>query len=173
MTTRNYWIGVVSKAHVEAWPLPAASRSSIMAGPVMLERACARATASRSTRRAPTHQDGDRVQAFTAIGRIANGAISSGRAGGRHRAVPARGRVLLLRTMRRSSRCSTTLTFIRNKHHWGATFRFGCRPRAGGGFQRALRRRWAATSRSRLSAVTTVWRGSRRTRWLSPRERAC
>jgi EVE domain len=122
MTTRNYWIGVVSKAHVEA---------AVAGGFTQLNYG--RAGHLERMREGDgfvfysprtDHQDGDRVQAFTAIGRIANGAIFQGE--------PAEGIAPFRRTAAYFPAHDApikplldSLTFIRNKDHWGATFRFG------------------------------------------------
>ena len=122
MTARNYWIGVVSKAHVAL----AVSGGFVQvnhgkAGP--LERMRERdGFAFYSPRTA--HPDGAPVQAFTAIGRVANGKIFQVDAG--EDFAPFRRAVEYLPAHEAPIKpLIDTLSFIRSKQHWGAAFRFG------------------------------------------------
>ena len=122
MTARNYWIGVVSKAHVAL----AVSGGFVQlnhgkAGP--LERMRERdGFAFYSPRTA--HPDGAPVQAFTAIGRVSNGKIFQVDAG--EDFAPFRRAVEYLPAHEAPIKpLIDTLSFIRSKQHWGAAFRFG------------------------------------------------
>ena len=122
MTTRNYWIGVVSKIQVEAAVAGGFMQFNYgRAGPLERMRE-GDGVAFYSPR--TDYPEGDRVQAFTAIGRVANGSIFQGE--------PADGVTPFRRTAAYFSAHDApikplleVLTFIRNKDHWGATFRFG------------------------------------------------
>src|SRR5438552_9195572 len=68
MTTRNYWIGVVSKAHVEAAVAGGFTQLNYGKADALERMRQGDGFAFYSPR--TKHQDGDRVQAFTAIGRL-------------------------------------------------------------------------------------------------------
>ena len=122
MSARNYWIGVVSKAHAYA---------AIGGGYVELNHGKAAplermregdGVALYSPR--TNDPDGERVQAFTAIGRIMGNAIIQARTSEGfapfRRAVhywPANDAPI--------KPLIEPLSFIRSKLHWGAPFRFG------------------------------------------------
>lgn len=122
MNSRGYWIGVVAQDHVAAGVAGGfAQLAHGKAGPLERMRE-GDGFACYSPRTA--WLDGEPLQAFTAIGRVAAGGIrmagDDGDAPRFRRAVhylPARAapvRPLI-----------GTLTFIRSKDHWGAAFRFG------------------------------------------------
>jgi EVE domain len=122
MTTRNYWIGVVSKAHVEAAVAGGFTQLTYGKAGALERMREGDGFVFYSPR--TDHQDGDRVQAFTAIGRIANGAIFQGdEADG---VTPFRREASYLAAHEAPIKpLIETLTFIRNKDYWGAAFRFG------------------------------------------------
>jgi hypothetical protein len=122
MTDPNYWIDVVSRAHVEI---------GVKGGFIQLNHG----------RKAPlqklragdwlvmysprtSYPDGEPLQAFTAIGTIISGEIYQ---------VAMAPDFKPYRVDVRFSRCSDSpikplidrISFIRNKAHWGAAFRFG------------------------------------------------
>jgi hypothetical protein len=122
MTEHAYWIGVVSKNHVDT--AVAGSFAQVnhgKAGP--LERMRAGDGFAYYSPRAE-YPDGAPLQAFTAIGRVRAGSIYQVEAGADFRpfriavdylpATPAPVRPLI-----------EALTFIRSKTHWGAAFRYG------------------------------------------------
>ncbi|MEP7329849.1 MAG: EVE domain-containing protein [Betaproteobacteria bacterium] len=122
MPTRNYWIGVVSQDHVAIGVAGGFIQVNHgKSGP--LERMQpGDGFVFYSPRQA--YPDGAAVQAFTAMGRVAAGAvISTPVADGAaffRRAVdflPAQAAPV--------KPLLESLTFIRNKQHWGAAFRFG------------------------------------------------
>ena len=122
MNARNYWIGVVSRAHAHA---------AIAAGFVEVNRGKAGPLermrdgdgyAIYSPR--TDDQDGDRLQAFTAIGRVTDAAIVQAR--------PSDGPARFRRGVHYLSADEApvkplieSLSFIRSKIHWGAPFRYG------------------------------------------------
>jgi hypothetical protein len=124
MSEQRYWIGVVAQDHVAA----AVAHGFVQLGhgnPKPLERM---QPGDGFTFYSPrlSYPAGRPLQAFTAIGRIADGAVyatNAGDEGPMYRrdaayfdAMPAPIKPLLER-----------LTFIQNKTHWGAAFRFGLR----------------------------------------------
>jgi hypothetical protein len=122
MHTRQYWIGVVSRDGVDAAIAGGyAEVNHGKAGP--LERmAIGDGFAFYSPRDA--YPDGERVQAFTGIGRVRSGVVYQESSGDGVRpfrlpmewlpAQPAPIRPLI-----------DELSFIRSKTHWGAALRFG------------------------------------------------
>ena len=122
MTERNYWIGVVSKNHVDIGVAGGFTQLNHGKAAPLERMARGDGFAFYSPRMA--HPDGDMLQAFTAIGRIRDGAVYQAYAGDGFRpfrlavdylpATPAPIRPLI-----------EALTFIRSKEHWGAAFRFG------------------------------------------------
>lgn len=122
MRERRFWIGVVSKDHVDrATAGGFAQVNHGKAGP--LERMQAGDGFAYYSPR-DSHPGGAPLQAFTAIGRVRSGSLYQADAneGFRpfrlevefHEAVPAPVRPLV-----------PELSFIRSKTHWGAAFRFG------------------------------------------------
>jgi len=122
MTLRNYWIGVVSKAHVDIGVAGGFAQANHgKAGP--LERMRAGDGFVFYSPRA-SYPDGESLQAFTAIGRIRTGTVNQAVMSESFRpfrldvdyfpAQPAPVRPLI-----------AELSFIRSKVHWGAAFRFG------------------------------------------------
>jgi hypothetical protein len=122
VTGRNYWIGVVSKDHVDIGIAGGFTQLNHgKAAPLERMRA-GDGFAFYSPRTA--HPDGDPLQAFTAIGRIRTGTVyqASGSAAFRPFRVdvdylPARPAPI--------KPLIEQLSFIRSKAHWGAAFRFG------------------------------------------------
>jgi len=120
MEPRNYWIGVVSKSHVDLGVAGGFTQLNHgKAGPLERMRP-GDGLVYYSPR--TDYPDGEPLQAFTAIGRVATGEIFQAdgdmqpfRRGIQYLpASPAPIRPLL-----------PDLSFIRSKEHWGAAFRFG------------------------------------------------
>ena len=122
MSERNYWIGVVSKEHVDLGTAGGYTQVNHgKAGPLERMRA-GDGFVFYSPRTA--FPDGEPLQAFTAIGRIRTGTVYQATMGGGFRpfrldvdylpAQPAPVKPLIAQ-----------LSFIRSKTHWGAAFRFG------------------------------------------------
>jgi hypothetical protein len=122
MIAHNFWIGVVSKA--QALAMVAGGFAEVnrgKAGPLERMRA-GDGFALYSPRFADP--DGERVQAFTAIGCVGAGSIEQ---------ATTRDRVVAFRRAVRYWPASDApikpliepLSFIRSKAHWGAPFRFG------------------------------------------------
>jgi len=123
MSTRNYWIGVISKADAHA----AVAGSFVelnhgKAGPLeRMREGDGLALYSPRTE----DPDGARVQAFTAIGRVASGPIVQAQAS--DGSAPFRRTVHYWRLANEApiKPLIEPLSFIRSKLHWGAPFRFG------------------------------------------------
>jgi len=122
MSQRNYWIGVVSKDHVDIGVAGGFTQVNHgKAGPLERMRAGDGFVFYSPRTKYP---DGEPLQAFTAIGRIRNGTVYQVTAGASFRpfrldveyfpAQPASVKPLI-----------AELSFIRSKTHWGAAFRFG------------------------------------------------
>jgi len=121
MSSRNYWIGVVSKDHVDLGV--AGGFTQVNHGKAApLERMHAGDGFAFYSPRT-SYPDGESLQAFTAIGRIRNGNVYQVTLGDFRQlrldvdffaAQPAPVRPLI-----------DQLSFIRSKTHWGAAFRFG------------------------------------------------
>ncbi len=122
MTDHAYWIGVVSKDHVDVATAGGfAQLNHGKAGPLERMRA-GDGFAFYSPRTA--YPDGPTLQAFTAIGRIRDGKVYQADAGEDIR--PFRLAVDYLAAELAPVRpLIPSLTFIRSKEHWGAAFRFG------------------------------------------------
>jgi hypothetical protein len=122
LTSRNYWIGVVSKEHVDIGVAGGFTQVNHgKAGPLERMRA-GDGFVFYSPRQ--SYPDGELLQAFTAIGRIRTGTVHQVQVDDSFRpfrldveyfpAQPAPVRPLI-----------AELSFIRSKEHWGAAFRFG------------------------------------------------
>ena len=122
MNGRNYWIGVVSKEHVDIGTAGGFTQLNHgKAAPLERMRA-GDGFVFYSPRVA--HPDGAPLQAFTAIGRIRTGTVYQAEVSQSFRpfridvdylpAQPAPVKPLI-----------EQLSFIRSKTHWGAAFRFG------------------------------------------------
>ena len=120
--SRNFWIGVVSKEHVDIGVAGSFTQVNHgKAGPLERMRA-GDGFVFYSPRQ--SYPDGELLQAFTAIGRIRNGTVYQVEVDDSFRpfrldvdyfpAQPAPVRPLI-----------AELSFIRSKEHWGAAFRFG------------------------------------------------
>ena len=124
MNERNYWIGVVSRDHV-ALGIDGGFTQLNHGKAAPLERMRAGdGFAFYSPRTA--YPDGPPLQAFTAIGRVRDGVVYQ--AGPRHDQsfAPFRLRVDYLPARDAPIKpLIDGLSFIRNKTHWGAAFRFG------------------------------------------------
>ena len=123
MNMRNYWIGVVSRDHVAIGVGGGFTQLNHgKAGPLERMRA-GDGFAFYSPREA--YPDGPPLQAFTAMGRIRDGALYQASAGGGFS--PFRLAVDYLPVKEAPIKpLLEDLSFIRNKTHWGAAFRFGC-----------------------------------------------
>lgn len=122
MTERNYWIGVVSQSHVDiAVAGGFAQLSHGKAAPLERMRA-GDGFVYYSPR--TDYPSGDMLQAFTAIGRVQSGEIFQAEAGDGF--TPFRRNVDYLPARHAPIKpLIDSLSFIRSKLHWGATFRFG------------------------------------------------
>jgi hypothetical protein len=119
--SRNYWIGVVSRNHVERGVAGGfAQLNHGKAGP--LERMHPGDGLVYYSPRTD-FPDGEPVQAFTAIARIAAGSIFQ--AEGTEEALFRREVQYLPATEAPIRPLLPALSFIRSKDHWGAAFRFG------------------------------------------------
>ena len=121
MSTRTYWIGVVSKDHVDLGVAGGFMQVNHgKAGP--LERMHAGDGFAFYSPRTK-YPDGELVQAFTAIGRIRNGTVYQATLGEFR---PSRLDVDFFPAQAAPVRpLIEPLSFIRSKTHWGAAFRFG------------------------------------------------
>jgi hypothetical protein len=122
MDPRQYWIGVVSKNHVDIGVAGGFTQLNHgKAGP--LERMHPGDGFAFYSPRA-AYPDGPPLQAFTAIGRVMDGEIFQGEPGDGFR--PFRRAVEYLPAHDAPIKpLIDDLTFIRSKQHWGAAFRFG------------------------------------------------
>ena len=122
MTTRHYWIGVVSKNHVDT--ATAGGFTQLNHGKAAaLERMHAGDGFAFYSPRLH-YPDGEPLQAFTAIGRIRDGRLYQAEVSADFQpfrlavdylpALPAPVKPLI-----------DALSFIRSKTHWGAAFRYG------------------------------------------------
>jgi len=121
MSPRSYWIGVVSKSHVDLGVAGGFTQLNHgKAGPLERMRP-GDGFAYYSPR--TDYPNGEPLQSFTAIGRVAAGEIfqAQGEAMKPFRRVveylPARAAPI--------KPLIDELSFIRSKEHWGAAFRFG------------------------------------------------
>jgi hypothetical protein len=121
MSSRTYWIGVVSKDHVDLGVAGGFTQVNHgKAGPLERMRA-GDGFAFYSPR--TQYPDGELLQAFTAIGRIRNGTVYQATMGDFH---PFRLDVDFFPAQSAPVRpLIEQLSFIRSKTHWGAAFRFG------------------------------------------------
>lgn len=122
MNERNYWIGVVSKEHVAIGVKGGFTQLNHgKAGPLERMRA-GDGFAFYSPRM--SYPDGEPLQAFTALGRIRDGAVYQAGAGTDF--TPFRLAVDYLPVQDAPIKpLIEQLSFIRSKTHWGAAFRFG------------------------------------------------
>ena len=121
MSPRNYWIGVVSRSHVERGVAGGfAQLSHGKAGP--LERMQPGDGLVYYSPRTD-FPNGTPVQSFTAIGRVTAGDIFQ--AEDAEAKLFRRGVRYLPATEAPIKPLIEALSFIRSKEHWGAAFRFG------------------------------------------------
>ena len=122
MSATNYWIGVVSKEHVDIGTAGGFTQLNHgKAAPLERMRA-GDGFAFYSPRTA--YPDGEPLQEFTAIGRIRTGAVYQARVSDDFQ--PFRIDVDYLPSRPAPIKpLIPHLSFIRNKTHWGAAFRFG------------------------------------------------
>lgn len=122
MAERRYWIGVASRDHVETAVADGfVQLNHGKAGP--LERLQPGDGFAFYSPRA-TYPRGPMLQAFTAIGRVADGPIYETQASGAIQAF-RRPAAYLNATPAPIKPLLEQLTFIRSKASWGAAFRFG------------------------------------------------
>jgi hypothetical protein len=121
MSSRAYWIGVVSKDHVDTGVAGAFAQVNHGKASSLERMHAGDGFAFYSPR--TEHPDGEPLQVFTAIGRIRDGRVYQATMGDFQPfrldvdffpAQPAPVRPLI-----------DDLSFIRSKKHWGAAFRFG------------------------------------------------
>ncbi|HTQ00369.1 MAG TPA: EVE domain-containing protein [Casimicrobiaceae bacterium] len=121
MSPRSYWIGVVSKSHVDLGVAGGFTQLNHgKAGP--LERMRPGDGFVYYSPRAD-YPNGEPLQSFTAIGRVAAGEIFQAQDG----AMKPFRRVVEYLPARAApiKPLIDELSFIRSKEHWGAAFRFG------------------------------------------------
>lgn len=122
MSERRYWIGVVAQDHVEAAVAQGFVELNYGKAAPLARMQPGDGLAFYSPR--ASFPDGSPLQAFTAIGRIGDGAVFEAPP-----AEPApvyrRNAAWLAATPVAIRPLVEQLTFIRNKAHWGAAFRFG------------------------------------------------
>ncbi len=122
MASRNHWIGVVSRSHVRIGVKGAFIQLNHGKKAPLQKLRAGDALVMYSPR--TDYPDGEVLQAFTAIGTIVSGEIYQ---------VEMAPRFKPYRVDVKFARCRETpirpliekLSFIRNKTHWGAAFRFG------------------------------------------------
>ena len=124
MSDRNYWIGIAAKDHVDA--ASAGSFAQVNRGNAApLERLRAGDGYVFYSPRIAS-PDGEPLQAFTAIGRVRTGQVYQATIDADFH--PFRVDVDYLRSQPAPIKpLIAELSFIRNKAHWGAAFRFGMR----------------------------------------------
>lgn len=121
MNPRNYWIGVISRNHVERGVEGGfAQLNHGKAGPLERMQPGDGFVYYSPRTDFPT---GDPVQAFTAIGRVAGGAIFQAKEA--DETLFRREVHYLPATEAPIKPLLPELSFIRSKEHWGAAFRFG------------------------------------------------
>jgi hypothetical protein len=119
---RNYWIGVVSKDHVDIGTAGGYTQLNHGKAAPLLRMRAGDGFAFYSPR--TTYPNGESLQAFTAIGRIRSGRVYQVTSGDSFE--PFRLDVDYFPAQVASIRpLIEQLTFIRSKTHWGAAFRFG------------------------------------------------
>ena len=122
MTAHNYWIGVVSKDHVDIGTAGGFTQLNHGKAAPLEKMRAGDGFVFYSPRTA--YPDGESLQAFTAIGRIRSGTVYQVSVEDSFR--PFRVDVDYLPAQAAPIRpLIGALTFIRNKTHWGAAFRFG------------------------------------------------
>jgi len=124
MSDRNYWIGIAAKDHVDA--ASAGSFAQVNRGNAApLERLRAGDGYVFYSPRIAS-PDGEPLQAFTAIGRVRTGQVYQATIDADFH--PFRVDVDYLRSQPAPIKpLIAELSFIRNKAHWGAAYRFGMR----------------------------------------------
>ena len=121
MTSRTYWIGVVSKDHVDSGVAGAFAQVNHGKAAPLERMHAGDGFAFYSPR--TKYPDGEPLRAFTAIGRIRDGKVYQATMGDFH---PFRLDVDFFPAQTAPVRpLIDDLSFIRSKKHWGAAFRFG------------------------------------------------
>jgi len=121
MSSRTYWIAVVSKDHVDVGVAGAFAQVNHGKAPPLERMHAGDGFAFYSPR--TQYPDGEPLQAFTAIGRIRDGKVYQATMGDFH---PFRLDVDFFPAQMAPVRpLIDDLSFIRSKKHWGAAFRFG------------------------------------------------
>jgi hypothetical protein len=122
MNGRNYWIGVVSKDHVDIGTAGGFTQLNHGKATPLERMRAGDGFVFYSPRTA--YPDGEPLQAFTAMGRIRTGSIYQAEVSADFR--PYRVDVDYLRARPAPIKpLIESLSFIRSKTHWGAAFRFG------------------------------------------------
>jgi hypothetical protein len=122
MHERRYWIGVVARDHVALGVAGGFTQLNHGRAGALERMRPADGFAFYSPRTA--HPDGPPLQAFTAIGRVAQGDVYQTNVAADFK--PFRRAVIYLPAREAPIRpLIDALTFIRSKQHWGAAFRFG------------------------------------------------
>src|SRR5436190_19941928 len=124
MSERQYWIGVISKDHVDA--AIAGSFAQLNHGKAApLERMRQGDGLIYYSPRA-SYPKGEPLQAFTGIGRVRSGTVYQAEAGDDDNTRPFRLDVDYLQASSTPVRpLIDDLSFIRSNDHWGGAFRFG------------------------------------------------
>ena len=121
MSSRTYWVGVVSKDHVDLGVAGGFTQLNHGKAAPLERMHAGDGFAFYSPR--TKYPEGDLLQAFTAIGRIRNGTVYQAAMGDFH---PFRLDVDFFPAQVAPVRpLIDQLSFIRSKTHWGAAFRFG------------------------------------------------
>ena len=120
--SRNFWIGVVSKEHVDIGVAGGFTQVNHGKAGALERMRAGDGFAFYSPRQ--SYPDGELLQAFTAIGRIRDGKVYQVEVDASFR--PFRLHVDYLPSQPAAVRpLIAELSFIRSKEHWGAAFRFG------------------------------------------------
>jgi hypothetical protein len=122
MTGRRYWIGVVSREHVMIGVKGGFIQLNHGKRAPLQRLSAADGVVFYSPR--TSYPDGEPLQSFTAIGRVKTGDVYQVEVTSRFK--PFRADVELLKAKEAPIRpLIDRLSFIKDKSHWGARFRFG------------------------------------------------
>ena len=122
MTGRRYWIGVVSREHVMIGVKGGFIQLNHGKRAPLQRLAASDGVVFYSPR--TSYPDGEPLQSFTAIGRIKTGEVYQVEMTSKFK--PFRADVKFLKAKEASIRpLIDRLSFIKDKSHWGARFRFG------------------------------------------------
>ena len=122
MTERRYWIGVVSREHVMLGVKGGFMQLNHGKRAPLQRLSASDGVVFYSPR--TSYPDGEPLQAFTAIGRVKTGEVYQVQMTSRFK--PFRTDVAFLRAKEAAIHpLIEKLSFIKDKSHWGARFRFG------------------------------------------------